>query len=46
MTTRYQHVTPELTRSIANQVGQLFWADDQATGDEDDDRAAGAGVPA
>jgi integrase len=41
MTTRYQHVTPELTRSIANQVGELFWADDQ-----DDDGAAGVLVPA
>lgn len=27
MTTRYQHITPELTLSIANQVGELFWAD-------------------
>ena len=42
MTARYQDVTPELTRSIAIQVGQLFWADGQAT----DDRAAGTGVPA
>jgi integrase len=27
MTTRYQHVTSELTRSITNQVGDLFRAD-------------------
>jgi integrase len=43
MTTRYQHVTPELTRSIANQVGELFWTNDRAADDEDD---AGALVPA
>jgi integrase len=25
MTTRYQHITPELTLTIANRVGDLFW---------------------
>jgi integrase len=28
MTTRHQHMTSELARSIAHQVGELFWADD------------------
>lgn len=27
MTTRYQHITTDLTISIADQVGGLFWAD-------------------
>lgn len=26
MTTRYQHITTELTTSIAKQVGDLYWA--------------------
>lgn len=30
MTARYQHMTSDLTRSIADQVGGLFWADDKA----------------
>ena len=31
MTTRYQHLTPELRRDIANQVGGLLWAPDETT---------------
>lgn len=45
MTTRYQHITTELTISIANQVGELFWAAEVPDG-EDDDGSAGALVPA
>ena len=32
MTTRYQHMTPELTLSIANQVGDLCWTDHHDSG--------------
>lgn len=34
MTTRYQHITPELTVSIADQIGGLLWA---SNGPEDAD---------
>ncbi|MDQ3765398.1 MAG: hypothetical protein M3460_29240, partial [Actinomycetota bacterium] len=27
MATRYQHLTPDLRRDIAHQVGRLLWAD-------------------
>jgi integrase len=42
MTTRYQHITTELTLSIANQVGELFW-DRQSNTDDSSatDRAEG-----
>lgn len=32
MTTRYQHVTPELTLTIATQLGELFWAEERYGG--------------
>ena len=35
LTTRYQHITPELTTSIANQMGGLLWADQEDADDED-----------
>jgi integrase len=38
MTSRYQHMTTELMISIANQIGGLFWTDQ----DEDDDGDQGS----
>lgn len=31
MTTRYQHLTPDLRRDIAHQVDELFWTADEST---------------
>jgi len=31
MTTRYQHLTPELRRDVAEQVGGLLWVPDETT---------------
>ncbi len=45
MTTRYQHITTELTAAIADQLGRLFWAEAEAP-EDDDDGASGALVPA
>jgi integrase len=45
MTTRYQHITTELTTAIADRVGEHYWPGDGAEG-EDDDGAAAAPVPA
>ena len=39
LTTRYQHITPELTTSIANQIGDLLWTDQGKADDEDDGEA-------
>lgn len=40
MTTRYQHITPELTVSIADKVGGLFWAVTEGpAGDDEGDSA-------
>jgi integrase len=39
LTTRYQHITTELTASIANQNGDLLWTDQGKTDDEDDGEA-------
>jgi site-specific recombinase XerD len=39
LTTRYQHITTELTASIANQIGDLLWTDQGKTDDEDDGEA-------
>lgn len=38
MTKRYQHVTPEVTSSIAERVGELFWPSETSSqeGEEDD----------
>lgn len=44
MTTRYQHITTELTLSIAHQVGELFWSDERR--DNEDHGPADAPVPA
>ncbi|WP_031470164.1 tyrosine-type recombinase/integrase [Sciscionella sediminilitoris] len=36
LTTRYQHITSDLTEAIADQVGGFFWSDDQADSDDED----------
>ncbi len=46
MTTRYQHITTELTAAIADQLGGLFWADPETSEEGDDDGTTGALVPA
>ncbi|MGH3916360.1 MAG: tyrosine-type recombinase/integrase [Pseudonocardiaceae bacterium] len=40
MTKRYQHITTELTTMIADQVGGLYWSDDDRSDVGDDDGAA------
>ncbi|WP_228713592.1 tyrosine-type recombinase/integrase [Prauserella endophytica] len=40
MTARYQHMTTDLMTSIADQIGGLFWADE----DDGDDGSAGQPV--
>ncbi|HKS48172.1 MAG TPA: tyrosine-type recombinase/integrase, partial [Amycolatopsis sp.] len=44
MTSRYQHMTTELMTSIADQIGDLFWAD-QAEDDDGEDGPAAQPVP-
>ncbi|GAA1980823.1 tyrosine-type recombinase/integrase [Amycolatopsis minnesotensis] len=36
MTTRYQHITTEVTAAIADQVGGLYWTPEKPADDEDD----------
>jgi integrase len=43
MTTRYQHVPQEVLNGIANQMGNLLWAESE---DPDEGEASGALVPA
>lgn len=45
MTKRYQHMSSNLTISIADQIGDLFWVSEKSD-DEDDDGPSGALAPA
>lgn len=46
MTKRYQHMTPQLTTSIADQVGELLWSGSKDDQGGDDEGSSGALVPA
>ncbi|MCP2255580.1 hypothetical protein LY13_004358 [Prauserella aidingensis] len=37
MTTRYQHMTPDLMTSIADQIGGLYWEPETETEGSDED---------
>jgi hypothetical protein len=45
MTTRYQHITSELTVSIADQVGGHYWPDAADDGNDEEDGTEGALEP-
>jgi hypothetical protein len=46
MTQRYQHITPDVTVAIADQVGELFWTEKKRRRKGGADGAAGVPVPA